>query len=207
MKRAILTTFAILALAACSKKDETATTDTTAMSQTTTTTTTQTTPPPMDTTHQPAASQPTATASQPAQTAPAPPPPAPAPEPKPTTMTKHKDTVIMPSGLKYIDKKVGKGASPNKGQTIIVNYTGMLVNGKVFDSNVDPKFGHLQPFRTPIGVGKVIPGWDEGMSTMKVGGKRRLIIPADLGYGAQAMGDRIPANSMLIFDVELLGVE
>jgi peptidylprolyl isomerase len=109
--------------------------------------------------------------------------------------------------LKYIDKKVGKGAMPQKGQTIVVNYTGMLVNGKTFDSNVDPMFGHLQPFKTKIGVGQVIPGWDEGMISMKIGGKRRLIIPPDLGYGARAMGDRIPANSTLIFDVELLGIE
>lgn len=113
----------------------------------------------------------------------------------------------MPSGLKYIDKKVGKGPMPTKGQTIVVNYTGMLLNGKTFDSNVDPLFGHIQPFRTPIGVGKVIPGWDEGMVTMKVGGKRRLIIPPDLGYGEQGAGDRIPPNSTLVFDVELLGVE
>ena len=113
----------------------------------------------------------------------------------------------MPSGLKYIDKKVGKGAMPKKGETIVVNYTGMLLNGKTFDSNVDPLFGHLQPFKTKIGVGQVIPGWDEGMISMKVGGKRRLIIPPDLGYGPRGMGDRIPPNSTLVFDVELLSVE
>jgi peptidylprolyl isomerase len=199
MKRAILTTFAILTLAACSKKDENATTDTTAMSQSTTTTTTQTTPPPMDTTaQQPAATQPATAQPQAA--------PLPAPEAKPTTIIKHKDTTITPSGLKYIDKKVGKGASPkNAEQTVVVNYTGMLTNGKPFDSNVDPQFGHLQPFRTKLS--QVVPGWTEGIATMKVGGKRRLIIPPDLGYGAQGMGDRIPPNSTLIFDVELLGLE
>lgn len=206
MKRAIFTAFAILAVAGCASKNETAMTDSTSSSQTTTTTT-ATTPAPMDTTHpttsQPVTSQPST--AQPAQVAPPPAPPA--PEARPTTMTKHKDTVLMPSGLKYIDKKVGKGPMPTKGQTIVVNYTGMLLNGKTFDSNVDPLFGHIQPFRTPIGVGKVIPGWDEGMVTMKVGGKRRLIIPPDLGYGEQGAGDRIPPNSTLVFDVELLGVE
>src|SRR6266542_1103834 len=200
MKRAILTTLTLITLAACSKKDETATMDTTAMSQTTTTTT-QTTPPPIDTTAQQPAT--THVTQPPAQTQVAPTPAPAAPEQKPTTMTKHKDTTITPSGLKYIDKKVGKGPMPTKGQTIVVNYTGMLTNGKTFDSNVDPLFGHLQPFRTKIGVGQVIPGWDEGMISMKVGGKRRLIIPSDLGYGERGAGERIPPNSTLIFDVEL----
>ena len=136
----------------------------------------------------------------------------PAPAPAPTEMPvakdeKHGDTTITPSGLKYIDMKVGKGEQPKQGQTIIVNYTGKLTNGTTFDSNVDPKFGHTQPFITPIGVGKVIPGWDEGMVSMKVGGKRRLIVPSELGYGAQGSGDKIPPNSTLIFDVELIKVQ
>ncbi len=136
----------------------------------------------------------------------------PAPAPAPTEMPvakdeKHGDTTITPSGLKYIDMKVGKGDQPKQGQTIIVNYTGKLTNGTTFDSNVDPKFGHTQPFITAIGVGKVIPGWDEGMVSMKVGGKRRLIVPSELGYGPQGSGEKIPPNSTLIFDVELIKVQ
>ena len=96
---------------------------------------------------------------------------------------------------------------PKKGQKITVNYTGKTTDGKIFDSNVDPSKGHVQPFTTEIGVGKVIPGWDEGFLSMKVGGKRKLIIPSDLGYGAQGQGADIPPNAMLIFDVELLKVE
>ena len=204
MKRTILTTFAMAALiaatAACAKKNDTTMTDTAAVSQTTTTT--QTAPQQTDTSHQPVAtSQPTT-----AQPETAPPPP-PEPEQKPMKTIKHKDTTITPTGLKYIDKKIGKGPMPQKGQTIVVNYTGMLLNGKTFDSNVDPLFGHIEPFKTKIGVGQVIPGWDEGMISMKVGGKRRLIIPPDLGYGDRAVGDRIPPHSTLVFDVELLNIE
>jgi len=127
-------------------------------------------------------------------------------KPKPTP-GKHGDTTVTASGLMYIDKKVGKGAMPKKGQSITVNYTGMLTDGKVFDSNVDPTKGHMQPFVTPIGVGRVIPGWDEGMMSMKVGGKRRLIVPSELGYGQNGQGADIPPNATLIFDVELLKVE
>jgi peptidylprolyl isomerase len=134
-----------------------------------------------------------------------------APPPVPSTPKhapgKFGDTTVTASGLMYIDIKVGKGAMPKKGQKITVNYTGKLTDGKIFDSNVDPSKGHVQPFVTPIGVGKVIPGWDEGMVTMKVGGKRKLIIPSDLGYGAQGQGADIPPNSTLIFDVELLKAE
>lgn len=105
-----------------------------------------------------------------------------------------------PSGLKYIDLKEGDGASPSKGQTVKVHYTGTLENGKKFDSSRD----RGSPFSFKIGVGQVIKGWDEGVSTMKVGGQRILIIPADLGYGAQGAGGVIPPNATLIFDVELL---
>lgn len=115
------------------------------------------------------------------------------------------DTTITPSGLMYIDIKEGKGEMPKQGQNVTVNYTGSLVNGTKFDSNVDPQFGHVQPFTTPIGVGQVIPGWDEGLMTMKPGGKRKLIIPSDLGYGAMGNGS-IPPDAMLIFEVELLSV-
>jgi peptidylprolyl isomerase len=107
------------------------------------------------------------------------------------------------SGLKYIDIVEGTGASPQLGQTVVVNYTGWLeADGKKFDSSVD----RGQPFSFTIGKGQVIKGWDEGLSTMKVGAKRRLIIPPDLGYGAKANGP-IPANATLIFDVELLQVK
>ncbi len=111
------------------------------------------------------------------------------------------------SGLKVIDTKVGTGAEPKNGQTVSVHYTGWLyengAKGKKFDSSKD----RGQPFQFPIGVGQVIPGWDEGVSTMKVGGKRTLIIPANLGYGARGAGGVIPPNATLLFEVELLDVK
>lgn len=107
------------------------------------------------------------------------------------------------SGLQYEDTVEGTGPSPEKGQTVTVHYVGMLTDGKEFDSSV--KRG--QPFAFTIGVGQVIKGWDEGVSTMKVGGKRRLTIPPNLGYGAAGAGGVIPPNATLIFDVELLGVK
>jgi FKBP-type peptidyl-prolyl cis-trans isomerase len=111
-------------------------------------------------------------------------------------------TVTTASGLKYVDVVVGKGASPVAGKTVKVHYTGTLENGKKFDSSVDRK----EPFSFIIGVGQVIKGWDEGVMTMKVGGKRKLIIPAVLGYGARGAGGVIPPNATLLFDVELLDV-
>jgi peptidylprolyl isomerase len=116
------------------------------------------------------------------------------------------DTITSPTGLKYIDTKVGTGAPVTKGQTVSVNYTGKLLNGTTFDSNVDPKFGHVQPFTTAI-PGGVIPAWNEGILGMKVGGKRRLICPPNLAYGSRGAGAAIPPNSTLIFDVELLKVQ
>jgi peptidylprolyl isomerase len=113
-----------------------------------------------------------------------------------------------PSGLKIIDTKVGTGASPKTGQTCAMNYTGWLYeNGKKgakFDSNLDHGGA---PFEFPIGQHRVIAGWDEGVASMKVGGKRTLIIPPELGYGARGAGGVIPPNATLIFDVELIGVK
>jgi peptidylprolyl isomerase len=111
------------------------------------------------------------------------------------------------SGLQISDSVVGTGASPKTGQTCVMHYTGWLyqngVKGKKFDSSLD----RSQPFEFPIGTGRVIPGWDEGVATMKVGGKRTLIIPPALGYGERGAGGVIPPNATLIFDVELLGVK
>ena len=114
--------------------------------------------------------------------------------------------VVTSSGLQYIDTQPGSGAAPRKGQTVSVHYTGWLYangqKGKKFDSSVD----RGQPFQFPVGAGRVIAGWDEGVGSMKVGGKRTLIIPPNLGYGAQGAGGVIPPNATLMFDVELLGV-
>lgn len=111
-------------------------------------------------------------------------------------------TVTTASGLKYVDVVVGKGAPPAAGKMVKVHYTGTLENGKKFDSSVDRK----EPFSFIIGVGQVIQGWDEGVMTMKVGGKRKLIIPSKLGYGPRGAGSDIPPNATLLFDVELLDV-
>lgn len=111
--------------------------------------------------------------------------------------------VTTPSGLKYQDVQVGTGTSPRLGQTVVVHYTGKLTNGEKFDSSVD----RGQPFEFPLGQGRVIKGWDEGIASMKVGGKRILTIPADLAYGARSPSPKIPPNSVLVFDVELLGVK
>jgi peptidylprolyl isomerase len=117
------------------------------------------------------------------------------------------NVVTTPSGLKYIDLKVGTGASPRTGQTCVMHYTGWLYeNGKKgakFDSSVD----RGEPFEFKIGMGQVIRGWDEGVATMKVGGKRTLIIPPALGYGARGAGGVIPPNATLLFDVELLAIK
>ena len=113
------------------------------------------------------------------------------------------ELVTTASGLQYQEIKEGTGATPQTGQTVVVHYTGTLTNGTKFDSSADRN----QPFNFRLGMGQVIKGWDEGLSTMKIGGKRKLIMPANLAYGPQAVGGVIPANSTLHFDVELLGIE
>ena len=132
---------------------------------------------------------------------------------KPTTapQTEKKDESKMhrtPSGLQYEDTKVGTGATPQKGQTCVMHYTGWLwennAKGKKFDSSLD----RGKPFEFKLGQGQVIRGWDEGIATMQVGGKRTLIIPPDLAYGSRGVGNGlIPPNSTLVFEVELLDVK
>ena len=92
------------------------------------------------------------------------------------------------------------------GDVLVMNYTGRLTNGTVFDSNVDPKFGHVEPFKFTLGAGQVIKGWDEGLLGMKIGEKKTLTIPPEKGYGDRAVSS-IPANSTLVFDVELVRIE
>jgi FKBP-type peptidyl-prolyl cis-trans isomerase len=111
--------------------------------------------------------------------------------------------VTTASGLKYIDAVVGGGNSPSLGRMVSVHYTGTLENGTKFDSSYD----RGQPHSFPIGMGRVIKGWDEGLMTMKEGGKRRLIIPPNLGYGPSGSPPKIPGNATLIFEVELLKVQ
>jgi peptidylprolyl isomerase len=135
-------------------------------------------------------SAPKATTSEPAAaTQPAPTTPAPATTPDVTA-------------LKIEDVKVGTGAEAKKGDLVTVNYTGYLTDGTKFDSSLDSG----QPFKFTIGNGEVIAGWDQGFAGMKVGGKRKLTIPPELGYGAQGAGGVIPPNATLVFDVELLAV-
>ncbi len=117
----------------------------------------------------------------------------------PTTMEKH----VTKSGLAYIDEVVGTGAQPQTGNHVTVHYTGYLTDGKKFDSSVDRN----TPFTFVIGQGQVIKGWDEGVATMNVGGKRKLIIPSQLGYGSRGAAGVIPPNAELVFDVELLEVK
>jgi peptidylprolyl isomerase len=123
------------------------------------------------------------------------------------TLAQTGKAMTTPSGLQIIDTKAGTGASPKPGQTCVMHYTGWLyengAKGKKFDSSVD----RGEPFEFKIGLRQVIAGWDEGVASMKVGGKRTLIIPAALGYGAQGAGNVIPPNATLMFDVELLGVK
>jgi len=115
--------------------------------------------------------------------------------------------VTTASGLQIIDTKIGSGASPRPGQTCVMHYTGWLyqngAKGQKFDSSVD----RGRPFEFPLARQRVIAGWDEGVASMKVGGKRTLVIPPELGYGARGAGGVIPPNATLIFEVELLDVK
>ena len=117
------------------------------------------------------------------------------------------ETITTATGLQYIDTAVGEGIEAKGGELAVVHYTGWLYNnrekGKKFDSSVD----RGQPFKFPLGAGRVIQGWDQGVKGMKIGGKRTLILKPELGYGARGAGGAIPPNAMLIFDVELLGLE
>ncbi|KAM3092243.1 FKBP-type peptidyl-prolyl cis-trans isomerase [Phormidesmis sp. 146-12] len=125
----------------------------------------------------------------------------PKPMAAPVTQPETKKMVKTESGLQYVDEVEGTGAAPQPGQTVTVHYTGTLTDGTKFDSSRD----RGEPFKFKIGVGQVIKGWDEGVGTMKVGGRRQLTIPPDLGYGTRGIGP-IPPNSTLLFDVELLKV-
>ena len=107
------------------------------------------------------------------------------------------------SGLEYDDIQEGTGPSPAHGQTVVVHYVGTLKDGQKFDSSRD----RGEPFEFPIGLGRVIKGWDEGVATMKIGGIRKLTIPPDLGYGVRGAGGVIPPNATLLFEVELLGIK
>ncbi|MBN9248106.1 MAG: FKBP-type peptidyl-prolyl cis-trans isomerase [Hyphomicrobium sp.] len=121
--------------------------------------------------------------------------------------TQGSSMTTTPSGLQYEDTTVGTGATPETGQICVMHYTGWLYQdgkkGNKFDSSVD----RGSPFEFPIGTGRVIKGWDEGVASMKVGGKRTLIIPPALGYGARGAGGVIPPNATLLFEVELLGLK
>lgn len=112
------------------------------------------------------------------------------------------DTITTSSGLKYIVKKVGKGKQAVKGKAVEVHYTGMLLDGKKFDSSLD----RGEPIEFTLGTERIIKGWNEGIALMKVGGEMRLIIPPDLAYGERGSGDVIPPNSTLVFDVKLISV-
>lgn len=122
--------------------------------------------------------------------------------PEETPTMPEENLITTDSGLQYVDLVEGTGAMPQPGQKVTVHYTGTLEDGTQFDSSRD----RGRPFSFTIGVGQVIKGWDEGVGTMRVGGRRKLVIPAELGYGARGAGGVIPPNATLIFDVELLRI-
>ena len=124
-------------------------------------------------------------------------------EPQVATPVDEKDYTTTTSGLKYYDLTPGTGDSPKAGQTVVVHYTGWLSDGTQFDSSLD----RGEPFSFVLGEGSVIPGWEEGVATMQVGGKRQLVVPPDLGYGEQGAGNLIPPGATLVFEVELLEIK
>lgn len=113
------------------------------------------------------------------------------------------EEITLKSGLKYVDVEVGEGPAAVSGREVTVHYTGTFPNGKKFDSSVDRD----EPFTFKLGAGHVIKGWDEGVAGMRIGGKRKLVIPPELGYGSRGAGSVIPPGAVLHFEVELLGVE
>ncbi len=119
--------------------------------------------------------------------------------PPPSSWKRHGDTVVTPTGLKWIDLKPGEGNTPIAGDFVTVSYIGMLTDGKEFDRSTS--------FTTEIGKGTVIPGWDEGVISMKKGGKRRLIIPSKLGARAVSKGDAIPPNRTLVYDIDMMLIQ
>jgi peptidylprolyl isomerase len=119
------------------------------------------------------------------------------------TKVEDADYVTTSSGLKYYDIEVGDGPTPATGQNVVVHYTGWLLDGTKFDSSLD----RGEAFTFSLGAGRVIHGWDEGLATMKVGGKRQLVIPPELAYGEQGAGGVIPPNATLVFEVELVDIE
>ena len=123
---------------------------------------------------------------------------------KSSVKTEENNPVTLKEGEIPTSQNMEKVAK--NGDVLVVNYTGRLTNGTVFDSNVEPKFGHVQPFEFTLGIGQVIKGWDEGLLGMKVGEKKTLTIPAEKAYGNRAVGS-IPANSTLIFEVELVAIK
>jgi len=123
--------------------------------------------------------------------------------PEAPTKVDESDYTVTASGLKFYDLKVGSGLTPTAGQQVTVDYTGWLTDGTKFDSSID----RAQTFSFALGTGKVIPGWDEGVATMQVGGKRQLVIPSTLAYGEKGAGGVIPPNATLIFEVELLSAK
>lgn len=128
--------------------------------------------------------------------------PAPAGGQKDSPASLPQGAVTTPSGLSYADLVPGTGPQPEAGKPVTVHYTGWLVNGAKFDSSRDRK----EPFSFVMGAGQVIPGWEEGVKTMKVGGKRKLVIPPNLAYGAAGAGGVVPPNATLVFEVELLSL-
>ncbi len=119
-----------------------------------------------------------------------------------TSAHKSLKVVTLPDGLSYTDLVIGTGPTPAPGQVVVVNYVGRLTDGKKFDASAD----HGGTFSFTLGVGQVIRGWDEGVATMRVGGKRKLTVPPELGYGSQGAGDVIPPNATLVFEIELLRI-